>query len=546
MVNQLELTEEEKKRLEILLDPVKWAAYHFGWKARYYQEEILRCEDNLIVLRMGRRIGKTDSMAVKALYYAYTKPGKQPQEPYKVLIFGPMEKQITLIFDRMRQLIRMSPEMLAAVGGNPAKIGTKSPQTIAFPLINSSIVGVTAGTKAGAQALQARGEGGDVIILDEADYLVEKDVDSIMGIRLQNPTKIKILAASTPTGRRAHFWRWCQPGSGWHQFYYPSTVMPEWSPEIEEQFRNDLTHEGFIHEVLAEFGEETGAVFGKRFIDHAVEVWKQGDFPYVLGPYDTFDFPKRGPRVLGTDWDKYHSGTNIIVLEYRLDLGVYAPIYREEIPMSEFTLDNAVRRIIVLNQALGLDLIVCDRGFGEYQVETLKRYGMEHPETGIVDKVIPVNFSQSVSVRDPWTQKKDKKPLKPFMVNQVQLAFERHKVVLPPSEVDKQLIKQLSNYRVVNIGTTGQPIYNDEEEHIVDAFDMAIYGFVVRFSDIINGPQEEQRARLAKPYVTPAPALPSPSSSDTGMGIYRPRRRLPRQRELLASSVLKSHRALIR
>lgn len=51
--------QHDKEVIQIMRDPVKWAAKHLGGdKPRWYQEEILRHPHNRKVLRCGRRIGK--------------------------------------------------------------------------------------------------------------------------------------------------------------------------------------------------------------------------------------------------------------------------------------------------------------------------------------------------------------------------------------------------------------------------------------------------------------------------------------------------------
>lgn len=85
----------------------------------------------------------------------------------------------------------------------------------------------------------------------------------------------------------------CQPGSGWEEFYYPTMVNPEWSPRMERELRSMYSEQGYVHEVLAEFGDETVGVFKKAHIDRA-----RREYPYVQIPnYSAI-------RAVGVDWDK--------------------------------------------------------------------------------------------------------------------------------------------------------------------------------------------------------------------------------------------------
>lgn len=91
--------------------PILWAKVYLNWEARDYQYPILMegKKSNQLVLRLGRRLGKTDSMCVLILWYAYTQINKGPNNQYDILILTPYETQIDLIFTRLDQLIEGSP-----------------------------------------------------------------------------------------------------------------------------------------------------------------------------------------------------------------------------------------------------------------------------------------------------------------------------------------------------------------------------------------------------------------------------------------------------
>ena len=245
----------------------------------------------------------------------------------------------------------------------------------------------------------------------------------------------------------------------------------------------------------AEWGEETIGVFQKRFIDLAKTV--NPDAHYVEGSRN----PAR--RVAGVDFDKYGEASQIVVLEYRHDFvtpeGVRSPkfqvVHRSEIPKSEFTLDNTVKRIIELNERFHLDFIYCDRGYGEYQIETLHKYGMQHPKTQLQHKVKGISFSSSIDLRDPFTKQIDKKPIKAFMVSQTSVLLEREQLILNPH--DQTLWKQMEDYQVIRVTTSGQPVYTSENEHALDALMLSILGFSTEFPELTNIVHPTQVARKA-------------------------------------------------
>lgn len=89
---------------------------------------------------------------------------------------------------------------------------------------------------------------------------------------------------------------------------------------------------------------------------------------------------------------------------------------------------------------------------------------------------------------DPITKEIEKKPLKPFMVNQLQIAFERDKIVLSP--YDTVLSKQLIDYEVDKITEAGVPKYTSENEHFVDALGLAYLAMVLEFKDLTGVVQD--------------------------------------------------------
>lgn len=159
-------------------------------------------------------------------------------------------------------------------------------------------------------------------------------------------------------------------------------------------------------------------------------------------------------------------------------------LFRVEIPRSNFTYTEAVNKIIELNEIYSFDKIAIDRGSGEMQIETLRKYGIDNPSTGLAEKVEGYQFSEKIAVRDPYTGKKDKKPMKPFMVNNSVNLFEKEKIVFHPT--DKKILDQFGSYRIKSISPNGVPIFNSDDEHIVDAVNLALLSFAINYDDMLR------------------------------------------------------------
>ena len=179
---------------------------------------------------------------------------------------------------------------------------------------------------------------------------------------------------------------------------------------------------------------------------------------------------------------KYGASSSLLILDYIPEKNKFKVIRRIEVPRAEYSFDKAVNMIIELNRIYDPKYIYCDRGSGEYQLEVLHKYGDNHPETGLKNKVKGFQFSQKIEVLDPIKRIPDMKPMKPFMVNQLQMAIERGQLILSP--FDEVLHKQLVDYEVKKISANGQPVFTDVNEHFVDSLGLAFLAFALEFPDI--------------------------------------------------------------
>lgn len=98
----------------------------------------------------------------------------------------------------------------------------------------------------------------------------DSDFDSILALDAEG-VGTSVFLSSTPTGARKRFWQCCtDPKMHFKEFHFPSMCNPNWNPEMEEEFRAQLSQAGYTHEILAEFGEQETGVFNKDRLDEAV------------------------------------------------------------------------------------------------------------------------------------------------------------------------------------------------------------------------------------------------------------------------------------
>ena len=503
-----DLTPSQKAKLaEIVNDPVKWAQAflitwngdkkcYSPWTARWYQAEMLRDKSKKKVYRCGRRTGKTETMVVESLYSTYKNPN------YRVLIITPYQNQVDLAFKRINELVDASPALKSRVTRN-----TKNPYQIEFSN-HSSILGFTTGASSGSGGASIRGQRADLLILDEVDYMNDADFDSVMIIAGER-NDIRTIMSSTPTGRRAKFYEACvNKDLGFVEHFHPSMHNPNWCDQMEAEFRASLTASGYVHEVEAEFGVQDTGVFDKASLDRAKTFYnyaynpldyyqeqivnQHGNHPEMF-LYDAYNpAPFNRFRTMGIDWDKYSSSSSIVILDYNVRYGKFMILKRFEMPRAEYSYDNAVNTVIELNNIYKPAWIYADRGSGEYQIERLHIYGDEHPESGLKNKLKGWSFANKVDVYDPITGEKESKPMKPFMVNQLQLAFERDNLMLSPW--DEIIYKQLIDYEVEKITASGIPTFTSKDEHYIDALGLAYLAMVLEFKKLTGVMQDFETA----------------------------------------------------
>jgi hypothetical protein len=469
---------EHQRQLHISKDPVVWAKQFLGAELRVYQILILRDPGLRKVLRAGRRLGKTFSLAIMLLHYSYThKDGRS-------LVIAPMKTQVELIY---QEILRIASKNEVVTNSITRKV--TSPQFMIQFSNGSTIRFFTSGMKSGGKSDVARGQEAHLIVLDEMDYMHADDLDALYAMLQKTaedqPDKVMI-GASTPTGRRERFWEWCR-SPRFTEFWFPSYCNPYFSKEQEEEFREQYSPSGYRHEIEADWGEDSEGVYPRKFVDRAF-ISPSWDYTPEITSARSF-------HTIGVDWDKYGAGTNIVIVETCAEnyedtrfRGKSRICYREEIPRSEYTLTKAVDRIIELNRAFNPKHIYVDRGYGEVQVELLKKHGVENPYSGLRDKVKGISFGESIDVRDPYTKLMIKKEMKPFMVDNLRQFLEKERILIPES--DEEIYMQLISYVVIRTTQTGRPVFEaagSAMDHAHDALMLALLAITQNYGEFSQG-----------------------------------------------------------
>jgi len=317
--------------------------------------------------------------------------------------------------------------------------------------------------------------------LDEADYLNSDDMDAVMSVVTNYPEAL-VWMSSTPSGKRDKFFSVCHD-MGWKEFHFPSYANPLWNERIEANFRSILTKIAWEHEIEANFSEQELGVFQNAYVDAAKDVHE----------YEAM-VPQRGwAYMMGVDWNDPANGTTISVVGFNPANNNYYKVAREIVQKAGWTQLAACQKIAELNRLWRPDRIYIDKGHGSTQGEILRKWGFEaltdpsrgrgHPDTKLKDLVV-YDFGSNVEVRDPWTQKKEKKYAKAFLVENAVRFFESQIIHYPAS--DKDFAKQLNGYIIKRIGESGKPTYEagPAGDHMLDAFMLALVAFALETSSL--------------------------------------------------------------
>jgi hypothetical protein len=234
----------------------------------------------------------------------------------------------------------------------------------------------------------------------------------------------------------------------------------------------------YMHEIECEYGEAISGVYRRKDIESA-QLYGEWDYD-DYGP-GSIELPTTGPTYIGVDWDKYQGvGPQICIVQWDMSIhsasyGKLKVVYREEIEPNDFCLSQAVDRLIELNAHFNPRQIYLDPGLGEHQIEVLQRHGIKHPETGLAEKVVRFNFkAKDIVVIDTRTGEPVKKENKHWMINTSVMYFSEGRIAINPK--DGLLIEQLEQYSVT-VSPSGNYIYTDQNEHALDALNLATLAF---------------------------------------------------------------------
>lgn len=521
--------------IRLFTDPVRWCETFLRdpnnkdepLSLRSYQREIIEKTKDYrrIVLRYGRRMGKSVLMCADTLWWCAAYPlvrvitgQAKRQLPFRIIIATPYDTQINELWTIYTALIADSPLLKQLL----KKIRASDPQTIEFDN-GSTIEGHTIGISSSNKGTSLRSLSADMVFLDEMDFIPREIIEQvIMPIWTTHP-ECRLRVCSTPSGQRSLFWEWCTRADelGWLHKHYPS-----WHPDnsnwmsveqakergvsvvdsTEFQVRAITDSATYDREYGGEFGEEFGGVYKQSLINSSLIKYNRA---IDLTNSDVFDpgFQQdlNNLYIMGVDWNSYINGGQIVIVEYcrastvhsyyddttQQDVTIdftnkYRLFYRIGIKAKESTQRKTREEIIRLLKTLKIDYVYVDYGAGDTNIEELTFFGKDHPEFELHKKLRVIDSGASVEHFDPVLGKMVKKRNKSLMVSISVLNLEEGAYILPKEEDEKtRLVGQFRGYNVKNVTARGDYTY-EGEDHILDAFNLAVYGFQKEYGKLLN------------------------------------------------------------
>lgn len=504
---------------------------------RSYQKQVTdnSRENKNIILRWGRRMGKSVVMCADCLWWASAWPivemaelGLKKKKKFTVLVFAPYESQVKELWNTFTQLIGDSPLLRDQV----KKIRTSDVHTIEFKGDkgtsgeddNGSIIkGYTIGISSSNQGTSLRGLSGDMIFIDEMDFIPTEIIEQVILPITTTHKNCRRRICSTPSGKRELYYKWCTQAEelGWLHIHHPSWHKDNdnWMSQKEAQekgipiqqstefqVRSVTASDAYTREYGGEFGEEFGGVYKHHLIVKSLA--KYGRNVDVSDP-DVFDpgFAQHPDHkyIIGVDWNSYINGGQIVMLEFCttptivrffddekndeviLDFtGRYRLFYRRGIKSKDATQRLTRQEVIRLMSHYKVDYLYVDYGAGDTNIEELTLYGREHPELALHKKLRVIDSGATVDHYDHILQKMVKKRNKSLMINFSVISLEEGMFILPKEEDNAtRLVGQMRGYRVKHVTTRGEYAY-EGDDHILDAFNLAVYGFQQNYGQLLT------------------------------------------------------------
>lgn len=226
--------------LAYALKPSLWASEALGFDADPWQRQVLDSTSKKILLNNSRQSGKSCVSSILALHVAVFQPGSL------VLMVSPSLRQSSELFKKFLDYLDLLPDV--PVRNEDTKLSIK--------LDNGSRVVSLPGSEGTIRGYSSV----SLLIIDEAARVVDELYFAVKPMLAVS--RGRLLALSTPFGKRGWFFDEFSDGQGWQKHTIPATDCPRISKEFLESERRSMPRAVFQSEYMCEFTETLDSVFG--------------------------------------------------------------------------------------------------------------------------------------------------------------------------------------------------------------------------------------------------------------------------------------------
>jgi hypothetical protein len=218
------------KRTGIIVDP--------------WQAAVLTSDAPRILLNCSRQSGKSTITALLGLHTALYQPGSL------VLLVSRAERQ-------SKELFRKA---LAAYRTLDRPVDPEAENKLELELVNGSRIVALPGSEGTIRSFS----GVRLLLVDEASRVPDETYFAVRPMLAVSGGRI--VAMSTPFGRRGWFWEAWDQGDGWERVQITAPKCPRITPEFLAEERAIMPAWWFNQEYLCEFEADAGAVFSGEAI----------------------------------------------------------------------------------------------------------------------------------------------------------------------------------------------------------------------------------------------------------------------------------------
>lgn len=234
-----------------VLDPVVFAREKLGFSPDAQQERVLDVSIRRGILNCSRQWGKSTITAIKAVHWAYSRPGSN------VLIASPSERQSGEFLEKARGFVADLGIRVRGDGHN--RLSIRLPN-------GSRMVGLP-GVRAKVRGFSRI----SLLLVEEAAQVADEQYFELRPmLAMGGRDGGSLWLMSTPHGKRGFFWEAWSSAEDWVRVCVPATENPRLSKTFLEDERRTLGERWFRQEYLCEFVETSDGVFGEEDIQAAL------------------------------------------------------------------------------------------------------------------------------------------------------------------------------------------------------------------------------------------------------------------------------------